>query len=287
MKTNAIVRIVLFSLAILVLLGILAAGLGIGMFMFQGDPVLNFSSESHIADGTISSVGSVNASEIRELEIEWTAGSVTIQPAENTDQITFSETEQTEDKYRMVWKQSGNKLSIEFCETQVFFGISFDKAKDLVITVPQDWVCSELSLDVASADLEVTDLTIQEVEFSGASGICTFDNCHLEKLDVDTASGDVEFYGTLQQLDCDAASANCTIELTNVPRHIEMDTASGDLDLTLPEDCGFTVTMDAMSSDFTSEFPTTTANGKHVYGDGSCRINVDAASGDVIIRKGQ
>ena len=61
---------------------------------------------------------------------------------------------------------------------------------------------------------------------------------------------------------------------------------SGDLELTLPEYCGFTVSMDAMSSDFTSDFPTTMQNGNHIYGDGSCSISIDAMSGDVAIRKG-
>lgn len=291
MKTNAIVRIILFSLAILVLLGILAVGLGVGMYMFTGnvfsDSVYHIEMDDQISGGTVASVGSVDASQIRQLEIEWVSGSITIEPSENTDQITFSETEQTEDKYKMVWKQSGDKLSIQFCETKVFFGISIDRSKDLVITVPQDWICNELSFEVASADVEIRDLSIREVEFDGASGVCSFENCSVDKLDVDTASGDIEFRGTLQQLDCDAASANCVVEVTNVPRQININTASGDLDLTLPESCGFTVSMDAMSSDFTSDFPTTTVNGNHVYGDGSCRINIEAMSGDVTIRKGE
>lgn len=284
MRTNAIVRIILFSLAILVLLGILAVGLGIGTFMFNTDSGID--TGSHISIETVASVGSVNASEIRELEIEWAAGSITIKPSADTDQITFSETEQSQDKYRMVWTRAGDKLSIKFCETQVFFGVSFDQAKDLVITVPQDWVCQELSLDVASADLEVTNLTINEVDFDGASGICTFENCNVVDMEMDTASGDVEFTGTLSTFAFDGMSANCHVAVTNVPSRIDMSSMSGDLDLTLPEDCGFTVSMDAMSSEFHSDFETTTSNGHHVHGNGSCSINVDAMSGDVTIRKG-
>ena len=41
-----------------------------------------------------------------------------------------------------------------------------------------------------------------------------------------------------------------------------------------------------MSSDFSSDFATTIQNGRHVCGDGSCQIQMDAMSGNVIIRKG-
>lgn len=44
--------------------------------------------------------------------------------------------------------------------------------------------------------------------------------------------------------------------LENVPNLIKMDSMSGDLTLTLPEGAGFTVSLDAMSSDFSSDFPT-------------------------------
>ena len=51
---------------------------------------------------------------------------------------------------------------------------------------------------------------------------------------VDTASGNIYFEGTLNALDCDAASASCEIVVNNVPEYIEMEMASGDLNLTLP-----------------------------------------------------
>ena len=190
----------------------------------------------------------------------------------------------------MVWKVRDGKLAIQYAENKKFslgIGIQLDEIiKDLIIEVPTDWQCDSLEVTAATASLEVSNLTIREMEFDGASGICVFDNCNVEKLDLDTASGDVRFTGSLQQMDCDAASADIVLELTNVPRSLDMDTASGDLDVTLPADAGFTVTLDAMSSDFESDFETTSRNGSHVAGNGRCRIDVDAMSGDVIIRKG-
>lgn len=230
------------------------------------------------------------ASSIRELEIEWAAGDILIQP-HDTDQITVKEDGVTEDKYAMVLNWAGDTLKIRYCNEILGhgFGISFGKElnKDLTIYVPQDWVCDSLEIDAASAAVEVNDLTIREVNFDGASGACEFENCTVEEIDIDTASGDIRFVGSLNMLDCDAASASVYAVLTNIPSRLNMDTMSGNLDLTLPKDAGFTLHMDSMSGDFTSQFQTKVVNGNQVSGDGACRINISALSGDVAIYKGE
>lgn len=291
MKRNAIVRIILFSITIVVLLGILGMGLGANLFMLDGLSFLESLDEDTTkapmttGNGTTQAVFA--ASDIRDIEIEWVAGSITLLPMENATQITVTEPEVNQDKYKMVCKQSGSTLKIQFCEGDLkFTGVNTDLTKDLTIAVPVDWVCEDLDIDTASANVEVSDLTLYSVDFDGASGVCIFTDCSVNEFDIDTASGDVQFVGCLDVFKCSAMSANCHLTVTNLPTRIDVDSMSGDLDLTLPADCGFTVSMDAMSSDFSSDFQTTNSNGHHVHGDGSCRINVDAMSGDVIIRKG-
>lgn len=290
MKTNAIVRIILYSLAILVLLGILTTGIAIGMFMVDtdfsiGGFTVNLGGNINV-EGTASSSGTADADQIERISIEWAAGSITIQPGE-VENIQFSETGSFDEENAMVWNQSGKTLEIKYCQPKIFFGISYNgSAKDLLITVPMDWICENLSIDAAAARVEISAMQIDTLDFDGASGTFTLDNCTVDQLDIDTASGDVHFTGTLRELDCDAASADIVCVLDNTPDRIDMDMASGDLDLTLPEDCGFTVSMDGLSTDFSSDFATTSRNGNHIYGDGRCKITVDGMSGDVIIRKG-
>ena len=69
------------------------------------------------------------------------------------------------------------------------------------------------------------------------------------------------------------------------PRRGEIVQGQFRLEITLPEDAGFTLSIDAMSDDFESDFETTMRNGNYVCGDGRCRINVNALSGDVVIHK--
>lgn len=293
MKRNAVLRIVIWSVVILVLLAIMCSVI-FGIRGFRTFTTVA-SAELEIAETQVArlepagSEVSINAREVNQIEIEWVAGSIVIQPAD-TDQIIFFEDGSPSQDSPMVWRQRGDKLSISFSEDNKIsfnFGITINTVlnKDLIIYVPRDWTCDSLEINAASASVEVTDLTIREVEFDGASGTCEFENCTVDTLDLDTASGDIWFTGSLESLDCDAASASVYLELDNTPRKMDMDTASGDLELTLPADTGFTVSMDGLSTDFHSDFETTVRNGNFLYGDGSCRIEVDAMSGDVTIHK--
>lgn len=227
--------------------------------------------------------------QIREIDIEWVAGTITIEPAA-VDTIQVSESEPAEAKYAMVWKQTNDKLVIRFCESTKLdfnFGITISDVicKDLTILVPMGWECDSLEVDAASAALDVKNLAVKEVDFDGASGLCTFENCVIDELDVDTASGDIHFTGSLDTLDCDAASASVIAVFDNVPKRIDMDSMSGDLDITLPSSAGFTVSLDAMSSDFTSDFGYSQKNGDYYRGSGECKITMDAMSGDLYIRE--
>ena len=235
------------------------------------------------------SVASADPAAIREIKIEWISGSVTVEPGD-VQEITFLESGNGTDKYEMVWKQSGDELVIQYSKDSSIagFGLHFgDGSKDLTVTVPRGWVCDSLELDTASTDLTVRDMIIREMEIDSASGTAKFENCTVSSLDVDTASGDATFSGSLNELDFEAASASFTGVLENVPDKVKMDSMSGGLTLTLPEDAGFTVSLDAMSSDFSSDFPTVKKNKSYVCGDGHCKIDVDAMSGDVSILKQQ
>lgn len=289
MKRNAIIRIVIWSIVLLLLTTLLVTAILFRSFSFRNWNGMDHQENTPMHALPSEESVSFSPEDVDSLEIEWAAGSITLQPADVTA-ITITESDVSDEKNAMLYQLNNRKLSIRFCEDTHFgFGVTVntDLSKDLYIQVPRDWICRELEIDAASAALEVSSLTLGDVELDTASGVCRLDNCTVNTIDVDTASGDIRFSGSLNTLDFDGASASIYAELTNCPSRIDVDTMSGDLDLTLPEGCGFTVSMNAMSSRFSSDFETTTQNGSHVYGDGSCRINVDAMSGDVILRKAQ
>lgn len=299
MKNNAVIRIVLFSVIAVLLIGLLICGI-----LFSRVPFRYFHNhtdsyvhdwdedrdwdddwDEQIVGGSVSSTGSVASTQVSELEIQWVAGSITIVPGD-TEQIEFSETPDA--KHPMVWKQVGNKLVLRFCEhrNHVNFDFQFnDYSKDLVVTVPRSWAPREVQIDSVSANVDVSDLTVTEVDVNSVSGVTKLSNCVVEDCSVETVSGNVEFSGSLGELECNAVSADCTIVSDRIPREISMESVSGDIDLTLPENAGFTVKLDSASGDFNSDFAVTKQGKTYSYGDGSCKIDLEGVSGDVTVRK--
>ena len=224
------------------------------------------------------------SADLQEIEIDWVSGSIRLLPT-NVSSIQVSESGKDTSKYPMICKQDGQTLKIEYCASTSFGDLKNLKfSKDLTIFVPMDWNGRAVKVDAASAKLSVQDLTIGEVEIDTASGSSQFDNCTIDSLDVDTASGDVYFEGSLNRLNCDSASAGVQAVLDNVPDEIDMDTASGGLELFLPEDAGFSVKMDTMSGKFDSTLTYATKNGRYVCGNGACQIDMSSRGGGVTIR---
>ena len=283
MKRNAIIRIIAWTISLVILVGVLVAG----MNWFQ--PFGRSFTETTIPSVSMENANRVElpskaSHDVQEIEIDWVSGNIRLEQAD-VDSIEVSESAVDDAKYAMVCKLDGQTLKIEYCKNTTLGDLKNLKfSKDLTILVPMDWSGRAVKVDAASAKLSVQDLTIRDVEIDTASGESRFDNCTVDTMDVDTASGDLRFTGRLNRLDCDSASAGIYAELENVPSEIDMDTASGSVELVLPKDAGFAVNMDTMSGKFDSDFPYSAKNGVYISGDGACRIDMSSMSGKVSIR---
>ena len=277
MKTSAIVRIVIFAIVIAILLCVMVVGMLGNAFVYNKTD-----------GGTISSEGSVNADEIRSIEVEWVGGSITVQTAD-TDTITFSETGAEKEEDTMVWKQTGDGLKIQFQNPKSHFGISFgfeaSLNKDLLITVPKNWTAREFNIESVSADIKTAGLTATNFELDNVSGTCELEDCDFGELDVNTVSGKIDLNGTVQDVSLEAVSANCTLSLSSGAKQIDMESVSGDLTVYLPAEQGFTASIHGIGVDLSTDFPTTVSKDMHIHGDGSCKIEAEGVSGNVSIRK--
>lgn len=280
MKRNAIFRMILFGFLTVVLVGILISGIALKQYQVTG-VVVRESADVQTVGGY-----SCPAEEVDRMKIAWAAGRIVIVPTEG-DEITVTEELLGGDK-TMVLKKDGSTLYVEFCEDNISlsFGSNNNLKKNLYISVPQDWDCKELEIDAASATVQVENLTIEQVESSTASGSHTFTDCRVETMKMETVSGNLDFTGSLGKLDFNGVSAQANLVLSNQPKSIQLESVSGDLNLTLPEGCGFTVDKDTLSGRVSSELETVEKDGKMVHGDGSCEIEVEGVSSSVHIRKG-
>ena len=289
MKTSAIIRIVIFSLVIILLSFILLSVLDHNYYIESGR-VHSYEEAGKLPTEALLQINQHDISaQVQNIEIEWVAGSIIIQRSDSLSSIIIEESCPTYSEYETVIKQSGQTLKIQFCEESMefpSFGINADISKDLVIRVPKSWNCNTLEIDAAAAEVYIHDLSINELDFDGASGNLILDNCNIVDLNIDTASGDVKFTGILNDLDFDAASAKFYGEFYQVPNRLNLDAMSGDLELVLPPYAGFTCYINSMSGSFNSDFELAHTGGTYVHSDGACRIDLNALSGDVSILKG-
>lgn len=285
MKKSAVARIIIFSLIAVCLLAALLAGIGFKLYD-RRVLVVKKGSDAPVVEQTVFS-----PEDIRSLKISWVSGDITIEPGDTQD-ITVTE-EISGGGRPMVLKKSGSQLIVEYSEEDkpITLSVGSSISKNLTITVPQDWECGNLVIDAASANVQVTNLTALDVDVDTASGEHTFQNCDFRTLDMDSVSGGLDFTGTLNELSFDGTSARANIRVFNKPESIEIDTISGDLELTLPSDCGFTIDRDTLSGGTNIEFDVgTTAerqDGRLVYGDGACSIEINGLSASIHIYKGE
>ncbi len=280
MRRNAIIRIVCYSLAMCVLLGILGVGLSFDLAAYR-----YWTMTGEMYQETVNTQESFPAAAVQDLDIEWTVGTI---ETKTTDTTSIIVSEYGPSDYTMTTELSGGTLKIRYGNERVFSWVGFstdEERKNLTIQVPASWVCQELDINAGAAKVDLSNMSIREVNFDGASGKFTVNNCLVGTMDLDTASGDVMFRGELEQLDCDSVSAALYFSLSNAPRELDIDSVSGDLELLIPEWVGFSVHLELLSGSFSSEYATTQVNQRHTYGDGSCRIDIAALSGSVEIRQ--
>ena len=276
MKLGAILRIILFSAIALVLIGVLMAGITGRTFLLRR--LFGFQGEK----APVTEETAFAPSDIDQLTVNWAAGEVRILTAAQ-DEITVTE-DREDSSQPMVLRRSGSSLAVDFSEDGLAKNLSV-KQKNLTVTVPNDWNCRKLELNAASAKLSCSDLALAKLEISTASGKVSLQNCSVDSVKMSSASGNLDFSGSLQTLEFDGVSARADIAVSNAPEKIKMDSVSGDLNLTLPEDCGFTLSKSTLSGSLKTDFEVTTQGDKTVSGDGACRIEMTGLSGGIHIYK--
>jgi hypothetical protein len=255
MKRNAIARIVIYSVLAFVLTGVLLCGILVDSFSIDlgGDGGKVVENELTLA-----------AKDIQKLEIDWACGSISIRVAD-TDQIIITESAPENCKYKMTYDVNDSTLELDYGNrVSISCGNNTIPRKDLLITVPRDWVCRQIELDGAALDISMQDISVDLISLDGAANELTITG-NVKKVDVDGASNSI--------------SLNCK----NHPTSIAVEGASCELELTLPQGCGFTVNMEGLSCDFHSDLDYSTKNGQHIYGNGQTRVDVDGLSCDVTI----
>lgn len=275
MKRNAIARIVIYSLIVVILVGVLVHGMDWDGFHFD----LDLGDDAQVVTGT----ASIDPTYIKHIRIEWVDGLVDVATADQ-DTITFSET--NGEKECMVYQIKGDTLVIRYSKDSIKLGINITTPnKHLTVHVPMDWIAAGIEISAVSSNVTVELPEVQEAKIETVSGNIDI-RCERSKdISFTTVSGHARFTGNCEELDCESVSGNCKVALYGSAKEIQMESISGDLEIVLDGQLGFTAQIDSVSGSVRSDFPTSVSNDIHTYGDGSIRIEAETVSGGIRIRK--
>lgn len=276
MKANSIIRIVIYGIVAALLCGILAAGMGLGHFVFD----LGDSSGDYITGS-----GSIPVENIENLQIEWVSGSVDVTIVPDTESnITFSEIGGTED-CAMVYEVKGRTLIIRYEKphVQIGFGNWSTPDKALTVEIPAYWYLQSIDISSVSADVDVLQLKSGDVDIENVSGSTEVHIQEAGDVDIETVSGPATFIGACEKLNMNSVSGDCDVFLDGATKEIRFEGVSGDLKVSVFKEQGFTARLDSISGNIYSSFSTSVSGGAHSYGDGSMRITADTVSGDIQI----
>ena len=172
--------------------------------------------------------------------------------------------------------------------------------------VKLDCAADDLRVDTASGGVELCCVS-EHISVETASGAVVLrQSGEAKRVEIETASGKMEaVLGTVAELKANTASGNVsvtaeslkqgnvdsssgkvTMELAVMPASLEIDTASGDVTLTLPKKADFNLKLETASGDFECEYAVVMKDDRYICGDGSGKINIDTSSGDITIKKG-
>lgn len=232
----------------------------------------------------------VDAASVKNLSIDWAAGSVKVLVDEGTSseiEITETSTGGLTKVQQMRWDVSGDTLKIDYGSWFSCFSLA---RKDLEVRIPQSLAKSmgTLEVDGASGRYEIADLACSSIKFRLASGEAFLRDVSSADLALDVASGQLNAEGTFtDSVDIKLASGHASVVCADVaPKKIDTDVASGDALVSLPKNSGFTARIDKASGTFQSDFATTQqGDGVYVYEDGATDIRVKMASGQFNLRE--
>ncbi len=147
--------------------------------------------------------------------------------------------------------------------------------------------CKLLKLASVSGDVDFT-ANAEAANCSSVSGDVRLDGAYGD-LKASTASGDLDIDGSTGSVSCSTASGDISLQSTLLPGAMNLNTKSGDVDVTIPDEGPFVVEFRSMSGEFSSEFFEGILSGKHgqfKYGRGDGPVyRMQSFSGDLNLDK--
>lgn len=174
------------------------------------------------------------AADVKEIEIDWSGGSIEIQQCENDTLSAFENARLKSNTAKMHHYLDGDTLKIEYCASG-YQGKIGEEDKNLQLEIPKG---IDLHIETKNAPVSIGSIEVRSLSIESHSGDITGEKWIVETdVEIETVSGFVSV-GELQaqDLDFDGKSGGLSIERCDL-RQIDGETTSGAIKLGVVGEC--------------------------------------------------
>ena len=165
MKRNAVICIIAWTISLVILVGLLVAGMGWkyyrsgslkGYSLIDPPETPGSASEGNAKLPDSADVYLFRPNEITDIKVDWLSGSVRVRADEDNQGVGILGSAVSVYRYKMVCRLEGSTLKIGYCESSLRSFLDKNPLKkDLTILVSQNFFLNVLEVDSASAYLTV------------------------------------------------------------------------------------------------------------------------------------
>jgi DUF4097 and DUF4098 domain-containing protein YvlB len=202
-------------------------------------------------------------SNVQTIDISWISGNVEVEGSGEVTNVQVSEEVDagTEEKYQMHHWLNNGTLYIKFTASMSAYTHLF-QVKNLTVLVPTNFnkkviinsvssninVCaikSELDLDSVSGIITLSEIESASCDINNVSGKLQMENISFDDCDIDLTSGQVAVTDSeINNFNLNAVSSSISLSLLSAPSSCDIETVSGNMNITLPASANFSFTYD-------------------------------------------
>lgn len=275
-KTNAIIKISVFGVIGLICLSILLSLLS--DYSFGG---IAFGKTRYYNVGN----ASIGDKSINSITISWVDGEVNVETYDG-ETVEITETGATDDDNKLRWYVSGNNLDIVFRKSALLaFNVNYEKA--LTVKIPNSLLTNlqRLEIETVNSFVSIKDVSATQLDIECVSQTAEILNSTFDSVLIEGVSANVNFEGNVNYFDVETVSGKINCKFLSNPQTVNIEAVSGNAEIYLNKNCGFTAIADGISNKVTTDFAVTTIDGKITFGDGLTKIYLDNVSGKLAIKQ--
>ena len=148
----------------------------------------------------------------------------------------------------------------------------------VTLFIPENYV-GELDIDTASGDISLTECTFSTIEIDHVNAEVLCNGIYADEIELNGTSGEVRLYDCTitESIENNTVSGNMEFVLLSAPQNIEIDSVSGEVVVTLPQNASVATKFESVSGQLINEFAT--------IAHGDTEISVESVSGSLTIKR--